>query len=248
MGLLVIPSIDIHHGQTVRVVQGIPELAFPGYSNDPLEMALLWRTENAKFLHIVDFDAAFSTGFSNLNIIEEICNNLIIPVEYSGGIRTLEDAENIFSLGVSRIALATLVYDNFNEFVKIIEKLTPSKVVVCIDSIDGEVVVRGRKEKTGLSVEKYLDKIIPTGVQRYIVTDVQRNGLMTGPNIELCLAVAKQTGKKVTLSGGIANKDELLEVQKYLDQGIDSVIIGRALYENRFPCQKLWRISETPWS
>lgn len=243
--LLVIPSIDIKDGKTVRVVQGIPELNCNEYGNDPVEMASIWRTENAKMLHIVDFDATFEGSTKNFPIVRDICKNLIIPVEYTGGIRSLEDAEKIFDLGVTRIALATMPIEKPVAFSKVFDKYGPSKVVVCIESIDNEIVIRGRKHNTGIDPISYALDLSRMGVERFLVTDVKRNGMLNGPNIELSKNIAEATRKKVTHSGGIRNKDELMDLQNLLPIGVDSVIVGRALYENRFPCQKLWRIAES---
>lgn len=245
ISLLVIPSIDIKDGKTVRVVQGIPELDVSEYGNDPVEMAEIWRAENAKVLHVVDFDAFTEHSHRNFSILEQICNDVIIPIEYAGGIRNFEDAKTIFSLGVSRIVLSTLVVENPDEFKKIHDKFGSSKVAVALDVVDNELVIHGRKVKTGIRPIDFAIELRKSGVERLIVTDVRRNGMMMGPNIELTKNIALAAKCKVTHSGGIRNKDELMDLQILSPLGIDSVIIGRSLYENRFPCQKLWRLAET---
>jgi len=134
--------------------------------------------------------------------------------------------------------------ENFPEFLKVFETFGPQKIVVSLDVIDNEIVIKGRKVKTGLLPVAFALKLKDVGVERFIITDVKRNGMMLGPNIELSKSIADATQAKVTLSGGIRNKDELMDVQGLIECGIDSVIVGRALYENRFPCQKLWRVAE----
>lgn len=243
--LLVIPSIDIKDGKTVRVVQGIPELNCPEYGDDPIKTALLWRAENAKMLHVVDFDGAFQHSNKNLSLIEKMCESVVIPIEYSGGIRSLEEADTLFNLGVCRLALATLPISDPAEFYKIFEKFGPSKIIVCLDVIDDQVMIRGRKIKSGISPQVMAAKMRDLGVNRIIVTDVKRNGMLMGPNIGLSNRIAEETDIRITLSGGIRNKDELMDIKNVGAKNIDSVIIGRALYENRFPCQKLWRLAET---
>ncbi|MBA4250303.1 MAG: 1-(5-phosphoribosyl)-5-[(5-phosphoribosylamino)methylideneamino] imidazole-4-carboxamide isomerase [Chlorobiaceae bacterium] len=242
--ILVIPSIDIKDRKTVRVVQGIPEIKSEEYGNDPVEMAKIWRAENAKTIHIVDFNAIEDHSDCNFDIIAEICRSVVIPVELAGGIRSLSDAEKMFDLGVARIVISTLCFENPAEFKKVIERFGPSKVAAAIDFIDDEVVIRGRKIKTGLKPVDESIRLSAVGVERFIVTDVKRNGMLLGPNIEMCKTIANVTKARVTISGGVRNKDELMDIQTFLPIGIDSVIIGRALYENRFPCQKLWRIAE----
>jgi phosphoribosylformimino-5-aminoimidazole carboxamide ribotide isomerase len=243
--LLVIPSIDIHNRKTVRVVQGIPELECKEYGNDPVEMAMIWRAENAKMLHVVDFNGAFDHSKENYEIIKNLCSSVIIPIEFAGGIRSIDDAEAVFDLGVYRIAINTMALENRAEFIKLFEKFGPTKVVLSLDFLKGNLVTRGRQKKSDLNYISFTKEMVELGIDRCIVTDVSRNGVMQGPNISLSKEIAEQCSIKVTHSGGLRNKDELLDLQQLIPIGVDSVIIGRAFYENRFPCQKLWRVAES---
>lgn len=243
--ILVIPSIDIKDGKTVRVVQGIAELGCKDYGNDPIEMAMLWRAENAKVIHVVDFDSSHQHSHKNFELLGNICQSVIIPIEFGGGINSLEDAELAFDLGVFRLVIGSLAFENRNEFIKIFEKFGPKRISAAIDVINNELVIHGRQKKTGISVIEYSKSLTGIGIDRFVVTDVLRNGMMQGPNIELCKNIYQETGIKVTLSGGISNYQELKKVQENSIFGIDAVIIGRALYENKFPCQKIWRVAET---
>lgn len=243
--LLVIPSIDIKDGKTVRVVQGIPELNCSEYGDDPVEMAMIWRAENAKMLHLVDFDGALENSRKNFPVIEKICKSVIIPVEFAGGVRSIEDADILFEMGICRVAINTLALENKDVFIKLLEKYGPNRVIISLDIIDEKLLTRGRKKETGINYLKFAKEMSKIGVERFIVTDINKNGLLSGPNIEYSLKVAEETGCKITHSGGIRNKDELMDIQRLIDKGIDSVIIGRALYENKFPCQKIWRLAES---
>jgi phosphoribosylformimino-5-aminoimidazole carboxamide ribotide isomerase len=243
--LLVIPSIDIQNRKTVRVVQGIPELDCKEYGDDPVEMAMIWRAENAKMLHVVDFNGAFDHSKENHDIIKELCSSVVIPIEFAGGIRSVEDAEEVFDLGVYRIAINTMALENRTEFIKLFEKFGPTKIVLSVDILDSKLVTRGRKRKSDLNYLYYINEMVDLGIDRCIVTDVSRNGVMQGPNIALSKEIAEHSKIKVTHSGGLRNKDELLDLQNLIPIGVDSVIIGRAFYENRFPCQKLWRVAES---
>jgi len=242
--LLVIPSIDIKNGKTVRVVQGIPELDCKEYGSDPVEMAKIWRAENAKMLHVVDFDGAHDHSHENFKVVEQMCSSVVIPVEFAGGIRNLDDAKLIMDTGIARLALGTMAISNPEEFKKVFELFGPEKIVLSLDIIDDELIIKGRRIKTGIYYKDYVIKMSDMGVERFIVTDVLRNGVLGGPNIQLCSEVAKISKKKVTISGGVRNKDELMDIQNLMPLGIESVIVGRALYENKFPCQKLWRVAE----
>lgn len=243
--ILVIPSIDIQNGKTVRVVQGIPELNCAEFGNDPVEMAMIWRAENAKCLHVVDFDSSHEHSKANFEIIKKICESVIIPVELGGGIRTYDDAKEAFDLGVARVVIGTLAFEKPREFIKILDEFTPNKVVAAIDVINDEVVTRGRKQRTHLQPIDYAKFLISIGAERIIVTDVSTNGMLTGPNIELTRQVALVTDKKITHSGGIGGYKDLIKLQSEAGDLVDSVIIGRALYENKFPCQRIWRVAES---
>lgn len=242
--ILVIPSIDIMDGKTVRIVQGIPELGCSAYGNDPVEMAMIWRAENAKCLHVVDFNSSWHHSHANENVIRTICESVIIPVELGGGINNFDDAQLAFDQGVARIVIGSLAVDNPKEFEKILQHFTPNKVVAAIDVINDTVVTHGRKHLTGITVDYFSRLLRAMGVERYIVTDVKTNGMLVGPNIELSKKIAEITQRKVTHSGGISGYLDLKRLQDEGEGYIDSVIIGRALYENKFPCQKIWRVAE----
>ncbi len=243
--MLVIPSIDIKDGKCVRVVEGIPELDCFEYGNDPVEMAKIWRAENAKMIHVVDFDGAHEHSKRNFELVARICSSVVIPVEFAGGIRNLDDADEIMETGISRLAVNTFAAENHKEFIKVFERYGPSKIVISLDFKDGELITHGRRKKTGIYYRNFCKELVEIGINRFIVCDITRNGMMEGPNIELSKKIAEFTGVKVTHAGGIRNKDELIDIQNLMPFGVDSVIVGRALYENRFPCQKLWRVAES---
>jgi len=243
--LLVIPSIDIKNGKCVRTVQGIPELDCYEYGNNPVEMAKIWRAENAKMIHVTDFDGAHEQSKRNYKVIEEICSSVVIPVEFAGGIRTLQDADEIMKTGVIRVAINTMAIENKEEFLKVLEKYGPNKIVISLDVLGEELLIRGRSKKTGINFRSFSKEMVETGINRFIVCDITRNGTQLGPNIQLSKEIAELTGAKITHAGGVRNKDELMDIQNLIPGGVDSVIVGRALYENRFPCQKLWRVAES---
>jgi phosphoribosylformimino-5-aminoimidazole carboxamide ribotide isomerase len=243
--LLVIPSIDLKNGKCVRSVQGIPELDCYEYGDDPINMAKIWRAENAKMIHVVDFDGAHNLSKRNYKIVEEICSSVVIPVEFAGGIRNLTDADEIMQTGILRLAVNTLAVENRKEFKKVFEKYGPAKIVISLDILNNELMIKGRKIRTGILFSDFAKEMVDIGISRFVVCDITRNGTMLGPNIKLSKEIAELTGARVTHAGGIRNKDELMDIQKLIPIGVDSVIVGRALYENRFPCQKLWRVAES---
>lgn len=242
--ILIIPSIDIQDGKTVRVVKGIPELNCDNYGDDPLEMAMIWRAENAKCIHVVDFNNSRSHSHKNFDLIGRICESVIIPVELGGGISNYTDAKEVIDLGVFRLVIGSLIIDNEKEFLKILENFGPKKIAAAIDVIDNQIITHGRSKITNIIAVEYAKHLKEIGVERLIVTDVNRNGTLNGPNIELSKLIAVETGLKITHSGGLSGYKDLKKVQEASIFGIDSVIIGRALYENKFSCQKIWRVAE----
>lgn len=243
--ILIIPSIDIKDGKTVRVVQGIPELNCKQYNNNPVEMAMIWRAENAKCIHVVDFDASHQSSQQNFATVKRICESVIIPIEYGGGIRTIRDVAILLELGVYRVVIGTMTHNNPVEFKDAVTQFGNRRVIAAIDVLDDEIYIRGRQEKVERNILDHCKWLEDTGIERLIVTDIKRNGTFIGPNIELSKRIAKNTNLKVTLSGGIRNYDDLKEIIDDDEDGIDSVIIGRALYENKFPCQRMWRVAES---
>ncbi len=243
--LLVIPAIDIKDGKTVRVVQGIPELNCNAYGNDPVEMAMIWRTENAKFLHVVDFDHSQKHSKKNYDIVKEICESVVIPVEFGGGIRSYDEASTAMDLGITRLVIGSMAYTKPMEFEKVVKKFGSSRLSAAIDIIANKVVIRGRSEIINISPLEFAKRLENAGITRVIVTDVSKNGMLEGANIELSKMIAENTNLKVTHSGGITKREELFELDALTNVGVDSAIIGRALYENKFSCQKIWRIAES---
>jgi phosphoribosylformimino-5-aminoimidazole carboxamide ribotide isomerase len=166
-------------------------------------------------------------------------------VQYGGGVRSFEDAKELMDLGICRLVIGSLAFENPKEFVKILENFGPSKIVAAIDVVDDNVAIRGRKSIQKINADNYAVKLKDLGAERIIVTDVKTNGMMLGPNCNLSNRIADSTGLKVTLSGGISGYKDLIKVKEDTVNHVDSVIIGRALYENKFPCQKIWRVAES---
>jgi phosphoribosylformimino-5-aminoimidazole carboxamide ribotide isomerase len=242
--ILVIPSIDIKDGKCVRLVQGVPGTG-EVYSGDPVQVAILWRGENAKMLHVVDLDGALEGKMKNLETIEKIILSVEIPIQVGGGIRTLEQARELFRVGAARVVLSTAAIEDPDLMKKLMADFGPRKVVVAIDAKDGIVQKRGWQEDSGIEAVSLGLNVKLLGVERVLYTDIARDGTLTGPNFSAIKAFAVKTGLKVTASGGVSGYQDLRKLQELEPYGIDSVIVGRALYENRFPCQQLWRQCES---
>lgn len=237
---LVIPAIDLRGGQCVRLLQGAYTRETV-YFDDPVKMAKLWRVQNARALHVVDLDAARSSGDENRRIIREICAALDIPVQVGGGIRTLDDIEAAFKAGVYRVVLGTTAVREPDLVDEAIGRFGARKIVVGIDAHEGEVRVEGWTEGSGLDAVEFALDMEQRGCCRFVYTDIARDGTMEGPNLEAYRAMGSRlTTARITASGGVGDYRDLIALAGLSDVKVDSVIVGRALYENRFPCQAIW--------
>jgi phosphoribosylformimino-5-aminoimidazole carboxamide ribotide isomerase len=238
---LVIPAIDLRDGRCVQLHQGDYDEETV-YFEDPVKMAKLWRVQNARTLHLVDLDAARGDDeHNNRDVIRAICDVLDIPIQLGGGIRSMEQIEAALDMGVYRVILGTASVRNPDLVEAAIDRFSPQQVVVGLDARDGEVRVQGWTEGSGLDAVAFAREMEGRGVRRFIYTDISRDGTMDGPNIEAYRELADTLSQaKITASGGVGSYEDLLALQTLEPYGVDSVIVGTALYENRFPCQQFW--------
>ncbi|MGB9591503.1 MAG: 1-(5-phosphoribosyl)-5-[(5-phosphoribosylamino)methylideneamino]imidazole-4-carboxamide isomerase [Candidatus Kryptoniota bacterium] len=241
--ILVIPAIDVRHGKCVRLVQGEPGTE-KVYSDDPVKMAILWRGENFKALHVVDLDGAFEGKPLNFDSLKSIVEAVDIPVQFGGGLRTYDDVKRVLDLGVYRAIIGTAAVTNRDLLLKLLEDFGPRRIAVGLDAVEGTVRIRGWQDSGNISAIDLGKNLKEAGVVRVILTDISRDGTLRGVNLDWLKQFVTETGLRVTASGGVANYRDLLNLQELEPLGVDSVIIGKALYENAFPCQILWRKNE----
>ena len=238
--MLVIPAIDLRDGKCVRLYQGSYQQETI-YYDDPVKMAKLWRVQNARVIHVVDLDAARSGSTNNREVVRSICQELDIPVQLGGGIRSIDDVEAALELGVHRVIIGTTAVRDPDLVTEAIAKYSCGRVAVGIDARDGEVRVDGWTEGSGIGAIDLALDMERRGVRRIIYTDIGRDGTMKGPNTDAYRELGKRLNlARITASGGVGNYEDLIRLQELAPYHVDSVIIGRALYENRFPCQQFW--------
>ena len=233
--MLIIPAIDLRNGQCVRLTQGRKETVTV-YDGDPVAVALGFQEAGARMLHIVDLDAAFSEPNSrNRQVLGEIIRAASISVQLGGGIRTIQDANTVVELGVTRIVIGTLAVESPETLKTLVEMFGSDRIAVGIDAHDGQVVTRGWEERGEMTALALARRVAKLGVERVVYTDVSRDGMLSGVNIEQTCRLARESGLKVTASGGISSLEDIAQLRKVSgDCGIDSVIVGKALYEGRF--------------
>ncbi len=226
-----IPAIDLKGGKCVRLQAGVASRSTE-YSDDPVSMALHWESQGAARLHLVDLDGAFAGRTAHREIARAVFRSLKIPVQFGGGLRSLDQIESILDLGAERVILGTVAVDN----PKIVEEAVrrhPSAVVVGIDAREGKVALRGWVEQTALTAVELAGRMREIGVQRVIYTDVARDGMLRGVNWEETENLCRRSGMRVIASGGVAGVEDVRRLWERRACGIEGVILGRALYDRK---------------
>ncbi len=237
--LTVIPAIDIKDGRAVRLHQGrADEVTDYG---DPVERAFEFERTGARWLHVVDLDAAFGTG-DNRAIVEAIVENVDISVEVSGGIRDTEAVERALQTGAHRVILGTAAIEQPEWASAMIERFG-AKIAIGLDLRDGHVATRGWTQSEG-AVDGFIARFDQAGCSTYMVTDISKDGTLTGPNLELLERLARSTKANVIASGGVATLEDLAALRKLVPVGVTAVIVGKALYEGAFTIAEACEVAE----
>ncbi|MSP64189.1 MAG: hypothetical protein EXR24_01005 [Ignavibacteria bacterium] len=234
--ILIIPAIEIKNKICVKDITPLSQEGRE-YSDDPIEMAVLWRGENAKSLHITDSDGYCDGEYPNGEVIKKIVEKLDIPIEIGGSIESIEHIEYLFSLGVYRVVLSAKVSLDFNFVQHASSRFSYSKIVPHLLAVSGIL-------QNGEEVIPYAKRLHYHGVKRIIYSDVETSSEIPTPRFDFVKQLALDTDLKITIMGGVSSYQQLKLIQEYESLGVDSLIIGKALYENAFPCQELWRINE----
>lgn len=237
--LLVIPSIDLLSGKVARLLRGDPEYAkFYEHLGDPVAVARMWESEGAQLIHIVDLDAALDRG-DNTRIIGEIIRALNVPVQVGGGLRSIQRARQVISLGARRIVIGSMAFKNPSAFETLLEEVGSDRIVVALDHLGGTVMVDGWREGTGMSLREAAKRFVEMGVRFFLVTSVQRDGTLAGPDIE-SLSRILDLGANIIASGGIRGLDDIISLR---DLGLYGVIVGRALYEGHISLKEALKVT-----
>jgi phosphoribosylanthranilate isomerase len=231
--LILLPAVDVVEGRAVRLVQG--KAGSETEYGSALEAALTWQRDGAEWIHLVDLDAAFGRG-SNAQLLAEVVRTLDVKVELSGGIRDDASLRAALATGCERVNIGTAALENPLWCARAIAEFG-DKVAVGLDVqiVDGEHRLRGRGWETdGGDLWQVMDRLDDEGCSRFVVTDVTKDGTLTGPNLELLEGVAECTDAPVIASGGVSSLDDLRAIATLTDSGVEGAIVGKALYAGRF--------------
>ncbi len=223
------PAIDIKDGQCVRLKKGLfNEVTV--YSDEPYKIAKQFEADGAYFIHTVDLDGALKGRSVNAATIEKIVKSVSIPVQLGGGIRTLENIKEVLDLGVYRAIIGTKAVENPDFIREAIDKFGAEHIVVGIDAKDGYVAIEGWEklsDKTAVNMALAMKEM---GVQTIVYTDISKDGMLTGPNVEQTKLLSDKTGIDIIASGGMSCMEDL---ENIYNAGIHGAIIGKAIYEKR---------------
>jgi phosphoribosylformimino-5-aminoimidazole carboxamide ribotide isomerase len=229
----VIPAIDLKQGKCVRLLQG-RRSDVTVYNDDPVAVAMEFAAAGAEMIHVVDLDGAFSESDSpNRAVVKRMLETVDIPIEFGGGVRSLEDAQVLAETGVARIVVGTVAAESTESLKEFVDRFS-SKICVGIDARDGRVMSRGWETPTSLDAVDLARSVASCGIERIIYTDIARDGTLVGPNVEQTLAVVRAANIRVTASGGVSSLDDIKRLRDADDSRLDSVIVGKALYEGKF--------------
>ena len=226
--MIIYPAIDIRGGRCVRLTEGRFD-AETVFADDPAEMALKWAGLGAEFLHLVDLDGALAGEGKNVPVIQRILKSVSIPVQLGGGIRNLKTIEKLLDLGVTRLILGSAAVKN-PELVAEACKKYPGHITVGIDAKNGEVAIEGWGQGSGVAATELAKKMAGFGVETIIYTDISRDGMLSGVNVEATAALARACGVPIIASGGVASLDDIRRVKAVEGDGVQGCIIGKAIY------------------
>ena len=233
----IIPAVDLMNGQVVRLYKGDPKQKTV-YSDNPVEIAKKWEANGADMLHIVDLDATLGIG-SNLSIIKKILEEISIPVEIAGGLRDESLILDVVKIS-SRVVIGTLAFKDKELLKKLLLSLGPEKIVISVDHIDGEIVIHGWQDRTGIKLIESIKEFLEMGFTEFLLTNVSRDGTLEGPDLEFLEQACQLDNTNVIASGGISNIADIKDVK---EKNAFGVILGKALYENKISIEEAKKIA-----
>ena len=242
--MLIIPAIDIKDGHCVRLFQGEMDKETI-YFESPLAAAKHWVAEGARFIHIVDLNGAVEGRPVHTREVETICRETSLTVELGGGLRSVEAVKAALDLGVDRVVVGTAAYASA-ELLRVLCEKFPQKIIVGIDARDGKVAVKGWKKTTAMDAVELAQRCAADGASRIIYTDISRDGTREGVNIDETLKLARAVTIPVIASGGVATLEDLRRLLPLEKDGVEGVVVGRALYAGAFSLKEATALASEP--
>ena len=239
--MIIIPAIDLIQGQVVRLQQGNINLS-TNYSEwgTPKQVAQKWKNLGASTLHVIDLDAAVGRG-NNRAIVETIQKTVEIPLQFGGGLRSRSIITSVLQLGIHRVILGTFAFNQTNDLLHLIHRFGHDRFIIALDYQDSHVMIRGWQEATQYTIDEALIKFLNLGIRTFLLTSISNDGLLSGPDYLLLDHIVKTLPKaNIIAAGGIGSLRDIAQLKSI---GVDGVVIGKALYENKINLQDAIRIS-----
>lgn len=231
MSFTIFPAIDMRGGKCVRLLQGDYEKETV-YGDSPFQMAKTFAESGAAWIHMVDLDGAKAQEPVNDEFVLQVARDLPVKVQIGGGIRTEQVVEHYLSQGVDRVILGSAAINN-PAFVKEMLQKYKDKIVIGIDAKDGFVATEGWTTTSTLKATELGIKLAEAGAETFIFTDIATDGMLSGPNVDAIVELAKVTGKSVIASGGVSSLADLQKLQQFESEGVSGAIVGKAIYTGR---------------
>jgi 1-(5-phosphoribosyl)-5-[(5-phosphoribosylamino)methylideneamino] imidazole-4-carboxamide isomerase/N-(5'phosphoribosyl)anthranilate isomerase len=237
--LELLPAVDVAEGKAVRLTQG--ELGTETNYGDPVGAAADWANQGAEWIHLVDLDAAFGRG-ENRALLRRVINEVPgVKIELSGGIRDDASLDSALESGATRVNLGTAALEDPTWAASAIARFGEA-IAVGLD-VRGETLAARGWTKEGGNLWEVLDRLEEAGCARYVVTDVTRDGMLNGPNLDLLVSITQRTGKPVVASGGISSLDDLIALRELVPTGVEGAIVGKALYAGKFTLEQAIQVA-----
>ena len=234
--MLIIPAIDILDGNIVRLEKGDFSTA-KSYFENPLDQIKVYDSHGFEWVHIVDLSGAKEGKITTFKKLEEIKKKTKLKIQFGGGIRSAEDINSLFAIGVDKVIIGSLPFVDRQEFDNVLRQIASDKIIIAADTQRGEVVERGWRENTSLEISAYIESCLENGLMNYLITDIDKDGMLEGPNLRLYKGLKEAfPGIYIIASGGIKEIGDL-ESLSLID--CDAVVVGKAIYENRIDLKEL---------
>ena len=243
--MIIIPAVDIKNGKCVRLLQGRMN-DDTVYSDDPAAMAAKWERLGAQIIHVIDLDGAFSKSPQNADLIGHIVQSVKVPLQLGGGIRNEQTVAMYLEMGVRRIIIGTEAIKS-PEFVKRICKTHPDQIIVGIDARNGKVAIDGWTQTTQVEAVDLAKAFEDCGVAAINFTDIQRDGMQTGPNLEATRQLAEAISIPVVASGGVSSIQDIKDLLALEKFGVIGVIVGKALYSGELDLKTALKLAPQPF-
>ncbi|MFO8052630.1 MAG: 1-(5-phosphoribosyl)-5-[(5-phosphoribosylamino)methylideneamino]imidazole-4-carboxamide isomerase [Candidatus Omnitrophota bacterium] len=235
--MIIIPAIDLYQKKVVRLTKG-KESNCKVYNDDPVSVAKRWKEKGAEWLHLVDLSAAFSQG-DNENLLAEITKKVDISIEVGGGIRSLAKIKQLLSIGAKRLILGTRATEP--DFLKEALEIAGDKIAVAVDEKEGKLAIKGWQESVDLSITQYLNYLSKQGVRWVIYTDISRDGTLEGFDLKRVKQISQDYHLNLIFSGGVSTLEDIKKLKETVPQAA-GVVVGKALYEQRFSLEQAMTI------